>query len=140
VSPNFRRYLPFILILFVLLIAAQTLFKKHSSSGSTAGTTASQTIDAANLIDLGEQAYMTANGRFTSHLADLIPLHPRLATDLAMGLTVQLDVSTDGHKFLAQVGSSVLSIVRSFDDTKVAAQSCFIVKSGSGVSCPAPVR
>jgi hypothetical protein len=28
-----------------------------------------------NLIDKGEQGYKTAHGRFTQHLADLLPLN-----------------------------------------------------------------
>ena len=137
--PNFRRFLPFILIAFFLLIAGQTLFKKHSS-GPSAGTRAALTLETINLIGKGEQTYLAANGRFTSHMADLLPLRPHLAGSLAGGVGVQLDVSTDGHRYLAQVASDVLSLIRAYDDAKVTAQSCVILKSGSGVACPASVR
>ena len=136
--PNLRRYLPFVLIALVVLFGAQTLFKKKTR-GPTAATTAAQTISAINLIDKGEQAYKAANGRFTSNLADLLQLEPHLAADVA-GLSTELDASTDGHTYLAQVASSVLRLTRSFDDTKVTSQSCAVLKSGSGVACPAPVR
>src|SRR6202162_4194277 len=137
--PNFRRFLPFMLIAVVFLFLAPTLFKKHTSGPSTSAR-ATQTIDAMNLIDKGELGYRAAQGRFTSHLADLLPLRKQLAGDLAIGLSVQLDASTNGQSFLAQVASDVLSLVRARDGDKVTAQSCLILKSGSGVTCPAPAK
>jgi len=137
--PNFRRFLPFVLIAVVFLFLVPTLFKKHTSGPSTS-TRATQTIDAMNLIDKGEQSYRAAHGRFTAHLADLLPLHKQLAADLAIGLSVQLDASTNGQSFLAQVASDVLSLVRARGGNKVTAQSCLILKSGSGVACPAPAK
>ena len=137
--PNFKRFLPFVLIAVVFLFLVPTLLKKHASGPSTS-TRATQTIDAMNLIDKGEQGYRAAHGRFTSHLADLLPLRKQLAGDLAIGLSVQLDPSTDGQSFLAQVASDVLSLVRARSGNKVTAQSCLILKSGSGVTCPAPAK
>jgi hypothetical protein len=135
-----RRYLPYVLIAFVVLIGAQVLFKKKTTTGPTTATTAVQTISAMNLVGKGEQAYKTAHGHFTSNLADLLQLKPHLANNVATGLTIQIDASTDGHTYLAQVASSVLSLTRAFDDTKVTSQNCVILKSGSGVACPAPVH
>ena len=137
--PNFRRFLPFMLIAVVFLFVVPTLFKKHTSGPST-NTRATQTIAAMNLIDQGEQSYKAAHGRFTSHLADLLPLRKQLAGDLAIGLSVQLDASTNGQSFLAQVASDVLSLVRARSGDQVTAQSCLILKSGSGVTCPAPAK
>ena len=137
--PNFRRFMPFVLIAVVFLFLVPTLFKKHTSGPSTS-TRAAQTIDAMNLIDKGEQGYRAAHGRFTSHLADLLPLRKHLAGDLAIGLSVQLDASTNGQSFLAQVASDVISLVRARDGNKVTAQSCLILKSGSGITCPAPAK
>jgi len=139
VPPNFRRFLPFMLIAVVFLFLVPTLFKKHTSGPSTS-TRATQTIAAMNLIDKGEQSYRAAHGRFTAHLADLLPLRKQLAADLAIGLSVQLDASTNGQSFLAQVASDVLSLVRARGGNKVTAQSCLILKSGSGVACPAPAK
>ena len=137
--PNFKRFLPIVLIAVAFLFIAPTLFKKHTSGPSTS-TRATQTIDAMNLIDKGEQGYRAAQGRFTSHLADLLPLRKQLAGDLAIGVSVQLDASTNGQSFLAQVASDVLSLVRSRSGDKVIAQSCLILKSGSGVTCPPPAK
>src|SRR5712691_1095604 len=103
---NFQRFLPVILIAAVLIFVLPAVFKKHKS-GPSASTRTTQTIDAMNLIDTGEQSYKAAHGRFTPHLADLLPTSTRLASDLAIRLGVQLDVSINRQSFLAQVGSDV---------------------------------
>jgi len=139
VPSNFRRFLPFILIAFFILIAGQTLFRKHSS-GPTTSARAAQTIGAITLIDKAEQAYRAKNGRFTANIADLVPFGRHLTFDLADGIGMQLDVGSDGQRYLAQVVSDVLSLNRTYDGTKVIAQDCVVVKSGSGVACPKPAR
>lgn len=136
--PNMRRYLPLVLLAFLLIILVPSLLRKKTATGPSPATRASQTIEAMNLIDKGEQAYMTANGRFTPHLADLVTT--RLADDLAIGLAVQLDAGSDGQRYLAQVESDVLSLVRGRNGTRLIAVSCLVLKSGSGVACPAPVK
>jgi hypothetical protein len=135
--PNFQRFLPVILIGAVLVFVLPAVLKKHKS-GPSASTRTTQTIDAMNQIDTGEQGYKAAHGHFTPHLADLLSTRPRLADDLAIGLSVELDVSTDGKSFLARVASENLSLVRARSGSKVTAQNCLILKSGSGVKCPAP--
>src|SRR2546428_3915095 len=91
-----------------------------------------------NLIDAGEQRFRAAHGRFTGHLADLLTAKSKLADDLAIGLGVQLDVSSDGQTFYAQVAGDVLSLVRARTGRRLKAESCLILKSGSGVHCPTP--
>jgi hypothetical protein len=81
------------------------------------------------------QNYKLAHLRYTSHLADLVPEHKRLADDLANGLSVQLDASTDGQSYLAEVSSDVLSLVRARNNIKLTEHSCLVLKSGSGVNC-----
>ena len=134
--PNLRRFLPLILVAFFLLFLLPTLLKKKSTSGVSASALATQTIGAMNLIDKGEQAYKTAHGRYTPHLADLVATSHVLTNDLVVGLAVQLDAGSDGQSFIAQVESSVLSLVRARSGKKLIAHSCLIVKSGSGVACP----
>jgi type II secretory pathway pseudopilin PulG len=137
VPPNLPRFLPIILLAVLALFVLPALLKKNNNSGPSASDRAKQTMEAMNLIDKGEQAYRTANGRFTSHLADLIPLSGRLGTDLAIGLDVNLDVSTKGDLYVASVTSDVLRLVRSRDAAgKIAARSCLVIKSSKGVSCP----
>jgi len=136
VPPNFQRFLPLVLIFAVLVFVLPALLRKHRSSGPSASTKAAQTIDAMHLIDQAEQNYKVAHQRYTSHLADLVPQHKRLADDLATGLSVQLDASTDGQSYVAEVSSDVLSLVRARSGTKLTAHSCLVLKSGSGVNCP----
>src|SRR5579884_1619112 len=80
---NLQRFLPLLLVAFLLLFLLPSLLKKKSSSASSANTRAAQTIDAMNLIDKGEQSYHTGHGSYTSHLADLVTLDPRLARVIA---------------------------------------------------------
>ena len=133
--PNFQRFLPFMLILFVLLFILPSLLHK-GSSGVNSKTRSLDTFDAVALIDQGAQAYLAANQRYTSHLGDLLQLRKRLSTDLAVGLNIQLDASTDGKTYVAQVASDVFSLVRARSGGKIVANGCRALKSGSGVSCP----
>jgi hypothetical protein len=130
-----QRFLPFILIAFLLLFVLPAILKKHTN-GPNSKTRATDTIGAMNLIDQGEQTFKTAHGRYTAHLADLVPGHKQLAADLAIGLDVTLDTSTDGQSYLARVSSDIFSLVRARTGTKVTAKSCLVLKSGSGVDCP----
>ena len=136
--PNLRRYLPLILIAFFALLIVPTLLKKKTSSTSSAATRATLTIDAMNLIDKGEESYRTAHGAYTSHLADLLAESNRLASDLVIGLAVQLDAGSGGQSYYARVESDVLSLVRARSGTKRIANRCLILKRGSGVKCPTP--
>ena len=135
--PNIRRFLPLILVAFFLLFLLPTLLKKKSTSGLSASARATQTINAMNLIDKGEQAYKAAHGGYTAHLADLVTTSHGLAQDLVIGLAVQLDAGSDAQSFVAQVESNVLSLVRARSGKRLIADTCLIVKSGSGVKCPA---
>ncbi len=137
--PQFRRFLPLILIALFALILLPTLRHGSHKSGLSDSEKATRTIDAMKLIEAGEQSYKTVHGRFTQHLADLLPANSKLAGDLAVGLDVRLDVSTNGQSFLAQVASNVLSLVRAHSGTTLSAQNCVVLKSSSGVNCP-PVR
>ncbi len=138
-SPNLRRYLPFIVIAFFLLIVLPALFRKSSTSSttSTPATQSKQTLAAINLIDHAEQAYQATNGRYTSHVADLVVASRPLTADLVDGFAIQLDVSSDGRSYFALVESPVLSVLRARHDGKISEENCVVVKSGTGVACPA---
>ena len=131
--------MPLILIAFLALIILPRLTHRHKSGLSNSGK-AARTTDAMNLIETGEQTFKPVHGRFTSHLADLLPVNSKLASDLASGLGVQLDVSTDGQTFYARVAGDVLSLVRVRTGRRLSSESCVILKSGSGVECPTPGR
>jgi len=136
--PNLQRYLPIGLVaLLLLFVVPSILHKKSSGSGTSAKSQSAQTLNAANLIDQAEQAYKLAQGRFTAHLSDLVSLRPQLGHDLAGGPVVTLDAGTKGGSYLAQVESPNLSLVRARNGSKVVANSCTVVKSASGVTCPA---
>lgn len=135
-SPSLRRYLPFILGAFVLLILLPALFRHKSSTTQTPSAQSTQTVGALNLVDHSEQRYDSAHGRYTSQVADLLLESHSLATDLTDGFVIQLDVSTDGQTYYALVESPVLSLLRARHDGKVIANTCVVVKSESGVSCP----
>ena len=140
VPPQFRRFLPLILIAVFAFLLVPNLFHRSPKSGLSDSERATRTIEAMKLIEAGEQSYKAVHGRFTQHLADLLPANSRLASDLAVGLDVRLDVSTNGQSFLAQVASTVLSLVRAHSGATPGAQSCVVLKSSSGVNCPPPGR
>jgi hypothetical protein len=135
-SPSLRRYLPFMIGAFVLLILLPTLFKKGSSTAGSAAIQSTETVSALNLVDRSEERYQAAHGRYTVHVADLLLVSRGLARDLTEGLAIQLDVSTDGQSFYALVESPVLSLLRARHDRTIIAQNCVVVKSEKGVSCP----
>lgn len=141
--PNLQRFLPIILIAFLLLIVLPAIFKKKSSSSSSvsSGTLSTETIGATNLVDKGEQAFRAGHHGYTAHIADLLELERPLAHDLGDGVTVVLDVSGDGNTYYAHVTSNVLGLVRARTGAKKIVATCLVVKSGSGVACPtAPVK
>ena len=132
--PQIQRYLPLIVIGLALIFILPALTKKHTTGPSTS-TKAANTLQAMLLVDKSEQQYLTAHNRYSSHVADLIALAPALASDLGTGVTVTVDVSSDGGTFFAQVLSDSLSLTRARDKTKVLADSCLSLKSGA--NCPA---
>lgn len=135
VPPEIRRFLPLIALgLFAVLILPSILHK--SSSGTPASTVATGTTSALSLIDTGEQTYKAGHGRYTDKVADL--LTPKLADDLGLGILVDIGISTDGQTYYGRVTSTALSLVRARQGDKQIADSCVVVKSGKGVSCPAP--
>lgn len=133
-SPNVRRYLPFVVIAAALLFVVPALTKKKSNSSASSKTTAAAATDAMGVVTRSEGEYLAAHGRYSAHLADLVALSPRLTDDLAQGVTVALDVGTGGKVFLAQVTTDQISLVRSRSRTQTLANSCTAL--ASGVKCP----
>jgi hypothetical protein len=134
VPPQYRRFAPLLLIGALFLVVLPLLRGSHSSGLSNADR-ATATKAALRAIDRGEVGYRAAHGRFTSHLADLVAGDKKLAGDLAVGLAVELDVSSNGNSYLVQVESSVLSLVRARTGSRITANKCQVVKKGSGVDC-----
>ncbi len=121
-----------ILAVFLLLFILLPLLRHSKKTGLTDAQRAVDTQDALNLIESGERLYRSANGRYTSHLADLLVKSPGLAQDLAVGVGVELDVSSDGKAYYARVESTVLSLVR----TPSGKVSCLSFKSR--IKCASP--
>ena len=136
--PNLKRMLPIVLIMVVVLFIVPQLTKKKTAKGPDANARATQTIDAMNLVDRGEQAYRAANGGFTPHVADLLQPGSKLAGYLATGIKVSIDAGTDGKQYVATIESDVLRVVRARGNGKVIAQSCLVLKNSKGVACPVP--
>lgn len=136
-NPNFQRYLPFLLLIFVLLFIVPSILHHSSKKGFTAGDLSAATVGAMSSVDKTELLYKTAHKGYTSHVSDLITLDRSLAKDLGEGVGISLDASTSGGTFYAQVQSSVLALFRSRVGAKVVLKSCIVIKSGSGVACPA---
>lgn len=138
--PNMQRLLPFFLILLVLLFIVPALVHKSKSTGPSSSTVSTETIAAVGLVDKAEQTFKASHKGYSSHVADLLELAPTLGHDLADGVVVNLDVSSDGQTYYAQVASSVISLVRGRTGTKQIAKGCLVLKNSSGVKCPvAPV-
>ncbi|HWE83252.1 MAG TPA: hypothetical protein VG265_16495 [Gaiellaceae bacterium] len=134
--PNLQRFLPIILIAFVLLFILPAVFRKSTSKGPSSSTLSTETIAAMTLVDRDEKLFIAGHKDYTSHVADLLGLSPALGQDLSDGVGVNLDVSTDGKTYYAQVTSTVLGMVRSRTGAKEIANGCLVIKSGSGVACP----
>ena len=139
---NLQRILPILLLVVLLLfVLPAILHKKSSSSGLSSKQLSQETISAMNIVDRGEQAFKAAHHVYTARVADLIEGSRPLASYLANGVVVQLDASTSGRTFYAQVASTVIGLVRIRTGSKLVAHSCVVIKSGGGVACPtAPAK
>ena len=82
-----------------------------------------------------EATYLQAHGKYAAHVADLVPLAPKLAVDLTDGVaTIQIDSSGD-KAYVVQVLSSVVSFTKAFDNGKQVASSCLQLKSAGKTYC-----
>jgi len=136
VQGNLQRFLPILLLVFLLLFVLPAILHKKHSSGLSAKELSQETISAMNQVVVGQKSFSAENGRFTSHVADLIQGSQRLAKYIADGVIVQVDASTNGKTYYTQVASGYIVLNRSQTGDRVLAKSCDVIKSGSGVACP----
>lgn len=135
---NFQRFLPIILIVFVVLFIVPSILHKHSTAkGPTSATLSDETISATSIVDKAEVAYRAAHGGYTSNVADLLALDRALGKPLGDGVVVEVNASTNRQTYYAQVASGVIGLVRARDGDKLIVKTCIVLKSGSGVACPA---
>jgi hypothetical protein len=136
VPANFQRFLPILLLVFLLLFVLPAILHKKHSAGLTSKELSQETIAAMNIVVAGQKAFTAEHGRYTRQVADLIEGSRRLAKYIADGVLVQVDASTSGKTYYTQVASGVIVLVRSQTGSKVLAKSCDVIKSGGGVACP----
>ena len=133
---DMRRFLPIMLILFAALFILPQLFKGSSSGGAlSAKERGALTRDAIERIDRGEQKVFADTGSYTAHVADIVALDKVLAAELTVPLTVDLDVTASGKRYLARVSSDVISVVRARSGDKIVIRGCRALKS-RGAKCP----
>jgi hypothetical protein len=133
---NLQRFLPILLLVFVLLFVLPSILHKKKSSGLNSKELSQETIAAMNLVVAGQKSFTAGHGRYTGHVADLIQGSQKLAKYIADGVLVQVDASTNGKTYSTQVASGVIVLNRSQTGGIVLAKSCDVIKSGSGVECP----
>jgi hypothetical protein len=138
VPANFQRFLPLILIVFLLLFVLPAILKHHSSKGLTSKELSQETIATTTRVDALQQQYRTAHKGYTDSVADLLALDHALGKALGDGVVIALDVSTNKQTYYAQVASTVIQLTRAREGDKLISKSCLVVKSSSGVDCPQP--
>jgi len=139
VPANFQRFLPLLLIFFLLVFVLPTIMHRHKSKNQlSAGDLSDLTIATTTKVDTLEQRLRTAGTGYTKSVADLLALDHALGRALANGIVITLDASTNHKTYYAQVASPNILLVRARDGGRLITKSCLVVKSASGVDCPKP--
>jgi len=133
---NFGRS-PILLIvaLFFLLFIVLSIINRKSSNSLNDSDRALRTNQALNRVMDAEGTYFKQHGRYTGHVADLIPIQKQIGTDLTDSVvTIQVDSSGDKTYFV-QIGSTVLLLNRTLTNGKVVQHSCLQIKSAGKPYC-----
>jgi hypothetical protein len=133
---NFGRN-PILLIiaLFFLLFIVLSVINRKSSTSLNDTDRAVRTNQTLTRVVNAEAKYFAQNGKYAGHVADLVPLAPKLAIDLTDGIvTIQID-SSDDKAYLVQVTSTVVSFTRAFDNGKLVKGTCLQLKSAGKKYC-----
>ena len=118
-----------------LFILVTSVLNKRSSSSLNDKDRALRTQQTLTRVMNAEAAYLKQNGKYAGHVADLVPLAPKLQIDLTDGLAnIQVDSSGD-KTYYVQVTSTVLTFSRTVVDGKVVAKSCLQLKSAGADYC-----
>ena len=133
---NFGRSPILIIVaLFLLLFILLPLLSKKSSTSLNDTDRAVRADQALTRVMNAEAAYLKKQGDYAGHIADLVPLAPKIAIDLTDGVvTIQIDSSGD-KTYLVQVASSVVSFSRAVVNGQVVARSCLQLKSAGKAYC-----
>jgi hypothetical protein len=135
---NFGRN-PILLIiaLFFLLFIVLSVINRKSSTSLNDTDRAVRTEQALTRVVNAEAKYFASNKKYAPHIADLVPLAPKLGVDLTDGI-VSINLDSSGDKaYVVQVGSTVVSFTRAFFDGKPVkgAWSCLQLKSAGKKYC-----
>ena len=133
---NFGRS-PILLIvaLFFLLFIVLSVINRKSSTSLNDSDRALRTNQALNRIMDAEASYLKQHGSYTGHIADLIPLQPKIGTDLTDGVVTILVDSSGNKTYFTQVGSTVLLVNRTLENGKIVQRSCLQLKSAGKAYC-----
>ena len=104
---NLQRFLPILLLVFLLLFVLPAILHHKKSTNLSAKELSQETIAAMNIVVAGQKSFTAENGRYTGHVADLIQGSRKLAKYLADGVLVSVDASTNGKTYYTQVASGV---------------------------------
>src|SRR3954471_20411949 len=96
---NLNRFLPLLLIVFLLLFVLPTFLHHHKSDKLSTGDLSDLTIATAVKVDTLEQQIRTATKSYTKSVADLLALDHSLRKALANGVAIGLDVSTNRQTY-----------------------------------------
>jgi len=97
VQGNLQRFLPILLLVFLLIFVLPAILHKKKSGGLSSKELSQETIAAMNLVVAGQKSFAAEHGgRYTGHVADLVEGSRKLAKYLADGVVVQVDASTNG--------------------------------------------
>ena len=130
-----RSPLLIILVLFLFLFILLPLLNRSKGKNLTDKERAQRTTQAMARATTAERTFFVANKRYTDHVADLIPLSPKMSVDISDGFGVQLDSSLDGKTYFAQLTSTVLTLNQTIRNGKVVAKTCLALKSAGDDFC-----
>jgi hypothetical protein len=133
---NFGRSPILIIVaLFLLLFIVVPFISRRSSTSLNDTDRALRTQQALTRVMTAEAAYLEKHGRYVGHVADLVPLAPKIAIDLTDGV-VTIEIDSSGDKvYLVQVASSVVTFSRTVVNGQIVARSCLQLKSAGDKYC-----
>jgi hypothetical protein len=130
-----RSPLLIILVVFLFLFILLPLLNRGKSKNLSDKERAQRTTQAMARVTSAQKAFLLAHKSYTDHVADLIPLAPKLSEDLSDGFVVAVDTSKDGKTYLAQVASTVLALNKTVRNGKTVARTCLALKGAGKDFC-----
>jgi hypothetical protein len=124
-----------IVAVFFLLFIVLSIINRKSSTSLNDTDRALRTTQALNRVMDAEATYLKQHKVYTGHISDLVPLQPKIGTDLIDGVvTISVD-SNSNRTYLVQVASTVVAFNRTVQNGKVVVRSCLQIKSAAKAYC-----